>query len=348
MRINRKHILRASALVAIAALAMTGCSRVGGGGGGGDASNGSGEIGEHKIVFAHITADTFPYQAGALKFKERLEDLTDGKMTVEVFPGGQLGDERAINESILEGSVTVGVGAGALATQAPIMNLLELPFMISGQEHMHKIIASPVADQLKSKIEEQGGYKVLDWFSTGDSAIQTKDQAIEVPADLDGVKLRAIENPALADALSALGANPTPMPYGEVYTGVQTGVVEGATLDWGSVNSLHLYEIVNYTTSPDAAFLAEPRPVIVSQDFWGSLNEAEQEVFQQAMTEAAQFERDTFLEVQGEAIQAIEDAGLTFTTLDQDAFQEILDPVWQKWATDLEAEEILNGILDLR
>lgn len=340
-----RRILRVGALVAATALLATGCSRVEGGS---EPADSAGEIREHNIVFAHITAETFPYQAGALRFQERLEELSDGAMTVTVYPGGQLGNERDINESILEGSVHIGVGAGALATQAQIMNLLELPFMINGQEHMQAIIDSPVADQLAAAIEQQGGYKVVAWFSTGDSAIQTVDRAITTPADMQGLKLRAIENPALADALSALGANPTPMPYGEVYAGVQTGVVEGATLDWGSVNSMHLYEIVGYTTSPDAAFLAEPRPVIVSMDFWNSLNEAEQKVFSQAITEAAEFERATFIEVQTAAVEAIKAAGLTFTEIDQDAFRAVLEPVWQKWASDLGAQEILDGILALR
>lgn len=347
MSTRSRRILRFASIAAATALIVTGCSRIDGGGGAAP-DDGSGDIRERTIVFAHITADTFPYQAGAMKFKELLEESTDGAMKVTVYPGGQLGNERDINESILEGSVHIGVGAGALATQAKIMNLLELPFMIGGQEHMQRIIDSPVAEKLADRIEEQGGYEVVAWFSTGDSAIQTVDRAISTPADMQGLKLRAIENPALADALSALGANPTPMPYGEVYTGVQTGVVEGATLDWGSVNSMHLYEIVKYTTSHESAFLAEPRPVIVSRAFWDGLNDAERKVFSTAIQEAAAFERETFLDVQTKAIAAIEAAGLTFTELDQDAFQAVLEPVWQKWAKDLDAQEILDGILELR
>ena len=145
------------------------------------------EIGNHSLVFAHITAESFPYQAGALKFKELLEKQTDGKMTVKVYPGGQLGGERDINESILTGSVHIGVGAGALATLAPIMNLLEMPFMIQDQDHMNRIIDSPVGDKLAAKIQEQGKFKVLDWFSTGDSSIETTDVAIKTPADMKGL-----------------------------------------------------------------------------------------------------------------------------------------------------------------
>jgi tripartite ATP-independent transporter DctP family solute receptor len=335
----------AIATLAVSALALTACS------GTSDAVKKPGEkaeIGSHSLVFAHITAESFPYQAGALKFKELLEKQTDGKMTVKVYPGGQLGGERDINESILTGSVHIGVGAGALATLAPIMNLLEMPFMIQGQDHMNRIIESPVGDKLAAKIHEQGKFKVLDWFSTGDSSIQTTDVSVKTPADMKGLKLRAIENPALAAALQALGANPTPMPYGEVYTGIQTGVVKGATLDWGSVNSMKLHELVKHATSPKAAFLAEPRPVIMSDAFWKSLNKAEQDAVTKAMTEAAAFERQTFKDIQDGAIKAVKDAGVQISEIDIDAFLKVLKPVWDKWAKDLAAEDILKGILDLR
>lgn len=269
-------------------------------------------------------------------------------MKVELYPGGQLGGERDINESIQEGSVHIGIGAGALATLSPIMNLLELPFLIQDQDHMNRIVDSPVAGKLAERIKEEGDFHVLDWFSTGDSSIQSKDVAIHTPADMAGLKLRSIENPALADALQALGANPTPMPYGEVYTGVQTGVIEGATLDWGSVNSMRLFELIDHATSPNAAFLAEPRPVIVSATFWASLNDAERDAIADAMQEAASFERQHFKELQGEAVKAIEAAGVEITEIDEQAFIDKLTPVWNKWAADLKAEDILQAILDLR
>jgi len=333
----------AIALAAVTVFALAGCS-----GGASAPSKETEEIGEHTLVFALITAETFPYFDGATKFKELIEESTDGKITVDVFAGGQLGGERDINESILDGSIHLGVGAGALATLSPVMNLLELPFLIQDQAHMQRIIDSEVGDQLSERILNEGGFEVLDFFSTGDSSIQTVDVSIEQPSDLDGLKLRSIENPALADALTALGANPTPMPYGEVYTGIQTGVIEGATLDWGSVNSMRLFELVSNATAPTAAFLAEPRPVIMSASFWDSLNSAEQDAISKAMTEAAAYERQFFIDLQEDAIAAIQDAGVEFSEIDEDAFLDILQPVWEKWATDLDAEDLLATILELR
>lgn len=305
------------------------------------------DVEERTLRFAYITPETFPYQDGAERFKELVEDNSGGAITVELFPGAELGGERDINEGILEGSIDIGIGAGALAALAPIQNLTQLPFIVANQEHMQAIIDSEAGDEIASRIED-AGFKVLDFFSTGDSALQTTEQEITSPDDLSGVRIRAIENQAIVDALEALGANPTPMPYPEVYTGLQQGVIEGAHLDWGSVASLRIYEQISYSTAPDVAFLAEPRPVIMSMENWESFDAQTQEIIQDAMTEAAEYERQVFLDVIDDAVATVEEAGVTFTEIDADAFIEIVEPVWQEWAEELDAVELLEMINELR
>lgn len=305
------------------------------------------DVEDLSLTFAYITPEAFPYHDGAVRFQELVEEASGGNITVELFPEAQLGDEREINESILEGSVHIGIGAGALASFAPIQNLPQLPFLIANQDHMHAIIEDEAGDMMAERIED-AGFKVLDWFSTGDSSIQTVDVPVESPDDLEGVRLRAIENDALIDALEALGANPTPMPFPEVYTGLEQGVIEGSHLDWGSVATNHIYEQIDYATSPDVAFLAEPRPVIMSMEFWESLDAATQDVIQDAMSEAAQYERDVFVETLDDAVATVEEGGVEFTDIDEDEFLEILEPVWDEWAAELDAEEILERIHELR
>lgn len=355
-RLKKRRMWRWPALAAVLALALVvaGC--------GGDeeaaeegepaatepvAAEETADIQERELSFAYITPETFPYHDGAVRFKELVEERSDGKITVTLFPGAQLGGERDIEEGILEGSIHFGIGAGALAAFSPIMNLLELPFLIKNQEHMQAIIDSPVADELSSRIED-GGFEVLDWFSTGDSAIQTVDKAIRQPSDLNGVKIRVIENPALVDALNALGANATPLPYPEIYNAMQQEVIEGSHVDWGSVTSLKLYELIEFSTGPEVAFLAEPRPVIASVEFWSSLSADEQELIQTAMQEAAEHERQVFLEKQQTAIETVEAEGVTLTEIDEEAFASKLEGVYEKWAQELDAAELIEQIEELR
>jgi tripartite ATP-independent transporter DctP family solute receptor len=346
------------AIVSVLAVVMTAC----GGTGQSSAESGSeapetsepgqsqvaAEFEQRTLTVAYTTPETFPYHDGFTRFKELVEERSGGQITVDLFPGAQLGGERDTEEGLLEGSIQIVLAAGALANFAPIYNLVELPFLIKNQEHMEAIVTSDVGVQLAQGIEEQGGFHVIGWFSTGDSAIQTVDAPIETPDDLNGVKIRVQENPALIDAVTALGGNATPLPFADVYTALQTGVIEGAHLDWNAVNSIKLTELIHYSTTPEIAFLAEPRPVIMSVEYWETLNDAERELIGTAMVEAAEYERAVIVERQDEAVQTVRDAGVEFTEIDEDAFIELVRPVWDKWSDELDAADLIEAIDALR
>ncbi|WP_421998594.1 TRAP transporter substrate-binding protein [Reyranella sp.] len=301
------------------------------------------------LRFAMITAESFPYMDGAKKFKELVEARSKGDIKVLLFPGGQLGNEREINEAILEGSIQIGVGAGAMANLAPIYNIVQVPFLIQGQSHMAAIADGPVGVKLADRIEQQAGFKVLAWFSTGDSPIETVKKPVKTPADLAGVKIRVIETPVLVDAMRALGANPTPMPYTEVYTGLKQGVIEGAHLDVLSVDTLKIAEVAkNMTDWEQITFVSEPRPVIMSKKYFASLSPANQKIVQDAMKEAAVYERQVFKDKMTSIRKKLVEQGVTITQVDAPAFVEKLKPVWAKYAAQLKAEDLLAEIVALR
>lgn len=301
------------------------------------------------LRFALITGETFPYMDGAKKFKELIEARSKGDVKVLIFPGGQLGNEREINEAILEGSIQIGVGAGAMANLAPIYNIVQVPFLIQGQKHMAAIADGPIGRKLAQRIEQQGGFRVLGWFSTGDSPLETVKKPVRTPADLEGVKMRVIETPVLVDAMKALGANPTPMPYTEVYTGMKQGVIEGAHLDVLSVDTLKIYEIAKYMTDWDQiTFVSEPRPVIMKAKYFDSLSAARQKLIREAMLEAAVHERKVFTDKMGAIRDKLLAQGVTITKVDAQAFTEKVRPVWEKYAEKLNAQDLLKEIIALR
>ena len=301
------------------------------------------------LRFAMITADAFPYMDGARKFKELVEARSKGDINVQLFPAGQLGDERQINEAILEGSVHIGVGAGAMATLAPIYNLVQMPFLVQGQKHMAAIADGPVGAKLAQRIEEQAGFRVLAWFSTGDSPIETVKKPVTTPADLAGVKIRAIGAPVMVDSLRALGASPNAMAYLEIYTGLKQGVIEGAHLDVLSVDTLKVGELIKFTTDwEQITFLSEPRPVIMSAKFFNGLAPERQKLIQGAMKEAAVHERQVFVDKMTAIRKKLTDSGVKISKVDAAAFVERVRPVWQKYAAQLKAEDLLAEILALR
>lgn len=302
---------------------------------------------QQKLVlkFAHITPTTFPYHDGALKFKEVLERLSGGKLEVHVFPAAQLGGERDINEGIRLGTIHVGVGAGALAGFAPIYNMVQLPFLIKNQDHMERVSDGPAGKLLARRIEEQSGFRVLGFWSTGDSGIQTVKAPVRTPDDLKGVKIRVMENQALIESMRALGATPTPIPFPEVYTSLRQGVVEGAHLDYTALYTTKVFETIKFVTAPGTHFLAEPRPVIMSVKFFASLPKDVQGWVQEAANEAIAFERKLFRERQAKAVEELKARGIQFVEIDSRAFLERMKPVWQKIARDLKAEDLLEEIL---
>ena len=221
---------------------------------------------------------------------------------------------------------------------------MQLPFLIKNQEHMVKVAEGPAGKLLSQRIEEQGGYKVLGYFSTGDSGIQTVKGPVRTPADLKGVKIRVMENPALIESMRALGANPTPLPFPEVYTSMKQGVVEGATIDYTALWTTKVYEAVKYVTEPGFHFLAEPRPILISAKFLASQPAEVQQWITQAGAEAGL----RAVALQGPAGKAIEDLrakGLQFAKMDDKAFLEAMRPVWQKVAATYKAEDILVVII---
>jgi tripartite ATP-independent transporter DctP family solute receptor len=302
---------------------------------------------QQKIVlkFAHHAPVTFPYQDGALKFKEVAEKLSNGRIEVQVFGGAQLGGERDLLEGVRLGTVQVAIGAGALANFAPVYNVVQLPFLIKNQEHMAKVADGPAGKLLADRIEQQGGYKVLGFFSTGDSGIQTVKGPVRTPADLRGVKIRVMENPALIESMRALGANPTPIPFPEVYTSIKQGVVDGATIDYTALWTTKVYEAIKYVTEPGFHFLAEPRPVLMYAKFYSSQPAEVQQWINQAAAAAVSYERALFTVRQSKAIEELRAKGIEFVKMDDAAFLKALRPVWQKVAAQYKSEDLLQAII---
>ncbi len=298
------------------------------------------------LRFATIVPESFPYVDGMKKFKEVVEAKSNGEIKVELFHSGTLGGEKQINEGIQLGTIHMGIGAGAMASLAPIYNIVQLPFLVQGQKHMAAIADGPIGAELAKRIQQQAGFKVLAWWSTGDSAIETTKVPVKHPDDLKGLKIRVIENPALIDSLRALGASPTPMALPEVLLGLRQGVVDGAHLDAVLVNSMKAYESLKYITDwQKMTFLSEPRPVIMQAALFDKLPKRQQDAIMEAAREATILERKLFLERLTEVRKQLMAAGMTITDAPPGPFIDRVRPVWDKYAKQLNAEDLLKQII---
>lgn len=304
---------------------------------------------ELSLRFATIASEGSPYIDGIRKFKESVEARSGGAIEVSVSIGGELGDERAINEAILEGSIHLGIGAGSLAELAPIYNLVQVPFLVRGQDHMEKIADGPIGEEIANRIERQSGFRVLGWWSTGDSPLETVDAPVTHPDDLKGIKMRVIPNPALVDAMEAIGADPTPMAYGDVYTELKHGVVQGAHLDVIAVDTLKIYESVRYITDwEQITFLSEPRPIIMKASLFDGFSEQQQDWIRAAMAEASAHERKVFRDKMRSIRAKLINEGVTITEVNINAFLKKIRPVWDKYAHLLNAKDLLEQIIAVK
>jgi TRAP-type transport system periplasmic protein len=275
---------------------------------------------------ATITPESFPYVDGLRKWKELAEARTEGTLEMQIFHTAQLGDERTINEGILAGSVQAGIGAGAWAGYVPAYNVVELPFLIKDIQHMYRLADGELGQRIAAQAESKG-YKVLAYYSAGEQHFQTRSKPIRSLADIQGLKIRVIENKALVEGFRALGAVPAPLPYPQIYTAVQQGTVDGTANDLLSVTSLKLYEVAKYLTI--SSYVAEPRPLIVSKRFFDGLPPDFRDLLLETARESATYERKVFEQKVANAQGEAEKGGMTFLTLsDRDKWIEKVRPAW--------------------
>jgi len=278
---------------------------------------------------ATITPESFPYVDGLRRWKELAEARTGGMLEMQVFHTAQLGDERRINEGILAGSVQAGIGAGAWAGYVPAYNVVELPFLIKDLSHMYRLADGKLGAQIAEQAEAKG-FKVLAYYSAGDQHFQTRSRPVRSLADIQGLKVRVIENKALVESFRALGAVPAPLPYPQIYTALQQGTVDGTANDLLSVTSLKLYEVAKYLTW--SSYVAEPRPLIVATSFFNELPSDFQAVLLQTARESAVYERKAFEDKAASAKQEAEKGGMSFLTLsDREKWVDRVRPVWEEF-----------------
>ena len=176
---------------------------------------------------AHSAAVDEPYQVGLADFAKRVSAASGGKINVAIFANNQLGNERELIEGLPLGLVDIACPANAVLTNfIPDLVTLDLPFLFRDQAHLERTLNGPVIDVI-SEAAGKRGYRVLGLYTAGVRHIMTK-KAINSLADLKGLKIRTMQNPAHVEAFKALGANPTPLAYGELYGALQSGVVDGA------------------------------------------------------------------------------------------------------------------------
>lgn len=276
-------------------------------------------------------------------FKEIVEEKTAGKIRVEVYPNNQLGNQRDVTEGIQLGTVQMASISSPMAGFVPEANLFELPFLFENRDHFYAVLDSAIGEGLKSAFARKG-FILLGYFDVGVRHIMTVNQPIHSFNDMEGLKIRTMENPVHLDAFRAFKANPIPMAYGEVYTALEQGVIDGAEAANTNYYAKKFFEPAPFWAQVGWIHLVEY--VILSRYFFERIPDEYKKVIEEAAQTIITQERQWYSANDIKFLDNLKDEGVQVTSPERTPFREASRQVYQKWADKVGGMDLINKILN--
>ncbi len=340
----KKKIIAALSVLTLSAMVFTGCGDQKAATG----SGGSGGSGDKVVLrYAENQVKDYPTTQAALKFAELVKEKTNGRITVEVYDSGQLGDEKSVIEQIQFGGIDMArVSLSPLSEFAKQLNVLQLPYLYRDSEHMWKVLEGPIGDKLLGSVQD-AGLVGLSWYDAGARNFYNSRREIKSLKDMQGLKIRVQESSMMMDMVKALGASPTPMAYGEVYSALQTNVIDGAENNWPSYESTSHYEVAKYFVLDEHNRVPEPQ--IISKQTWDKLSADDQKIIRECALESAKYERQLWAEREKSSEKKVREGGAVITQLSAEARQAFVDavqPLYQKYGADY--QDLIQQIRDTK
>lgn len=270
------------------------------------------------LKLAHGLDSSHPVHKGMMFMQERLAEKSDGTLQIEIYPSQQLGTERQALELLQIGSLAMTKVSGAVMESfAPKIKCLSLPYVFRSREHTYNVQDGEVGKNLLIE-SEQYWLRGLGYFDAGQRSFYTKEKPINTPEDLEGMKIRVQESVMAMNLVRALGGAPTPISWGELYTALQQGVVDGAENNPPSFVSSRHYEICKYYSLNEHT--AVPDILVIGTVAWNGLTTQQQQWVQESADEAVAFQRKLWVEAEQEALDIVKAAGVQVTRPDKTVF----------------------------
>ncbi|RKR14301.1 tripartite ATP-independent transporter DctP family solute receptor [Maribacter vaceletii] len=277
-----------------------------------------------------------------VKMGEDLEKLSGGKMALEIYPSQQLGTERQCLELLQIGSLDMTkVSVGVLENFAPKMKVLGLPFLFRDREHSFKVLDGPIGQKLLND-GEQYWLNGLGYYDAGSRSFYTKDKPVNTPEDLTGLKIRVMESVTAMDMVNKLGGSPTPISWGELYTSLQQGVVDGAENNPPSFYLSRHYEVCKFYSLDEHTVL--PDVLIAGTHLWNKLNEQERVWLKEAVNNSVIYQRKLWMEAEKEALKAVQEAGVKIIRPDKTLFLEKTKDIFDQYKEDETMYSLIKDI----
>lgn len=296
------------------------------------------------LKLAETHAADYPTTQGDQKFADLVKERTDGMITIEVFHSKQLGEEKAVIEQVQFGAIDfTRVSLGPMAAFYKPFDALQMPYLYRNSDHMWKVLNSEIGDRFLAGAED-AGFVGLCWYESGARSFYTK-KPVNNPQDLKGMKIRVMQAAIFVNLVESFGASAQPMPFGEVYSALQTGVIDGAENNWPSYFATGHFEVAPYYILDEHTRV--PEILVASKFTMNKLTAEQQEIIKQAALDSVEYQRELWAAFEAESEEKVSAAGNTILKLsDNSAFQEIVQPMYDELSPDL--QEIVNEIRDIK
>ncbi|MGM0662520.1 MAG: TRAP transporter substrate-binding protein [Pseudomonadota bacterium] len=293
-----------------------------------------------EIKIGYALAPDSHYGVAAQKFEEVVLAETGDQFEFTHFPSSGLGGEREVIEGLQIGTVEATiVSSGTLANFVPDTGVFDIPFLFRDLDHARAVLDGPIGQEILGKFDAVG-LKGLAWGEQGFRHITNNRNPIETPADVEGLKIRTMENPVHLKAFNAMGAAPTPMAWPEVVSSLQQGVIDGQENPLSVIVSVKLDEVQEYLTLSGHVY--SPAMLLVSKSFWDGLDDSQKAAFETAAAEAVTAMRGFVDDVETTGVETLKERGMTVNALSaeekarfQDAIASAYEDYYETYGQDL-------------
>lgn len=292
------------------------------------------------VKYGHVGPPVHPQHAAAVAFAKYVTEKTNGEIEVQVFPLGQLGGERSMTEQVQGGTLQMtSVTAGVLANFVPEIGIIELPFVYPNRDVAYKVLDDKDVRDRFAKYCDAKGFVFVGYTENEFRDMTNSKRPIKRPEDLKGLKIRVVEAPMMIDTFRALGANPTPLPFPEIYNALQQKVIDGQDNPIYTSILMKFTEVNKFATITN--HILTECPTIINKAFWNSLKPEQQKIFREAAEVQLKVNRDGNAKNRVEALEKAKAQKVDvhiLTDQERDAFKKAVQPVLDKYRAQYGAE----------
>lgn len=295
---------------------------------------------------ADVHPEDYPTVMAVKYMSDIIKQKTGGKHSIKVYTGNALGGEKDTIEQTKIGALDlVRINVAPMNNICPETMVPTMPFLFRSKEHMRKVLDGPVGDEILKACAAQG-FVGLAFYDSGSRSLYTVKKPVKSLADAKGLKIRVQQSDLWVSLLQAMGANATPMPYGEVYTALKTGLVDGAENNWPSYDTSKHHEVAKFYSQTEHSMA--PEMLLMSKKIWDTLTPDEQKIFQAAAKESVPYMRKLWDEKEKKSYDLVVKAGAQVIDVDKRSFQDAMKPVYDKFIVDAKLKDMVKRVQETK